>query len=102
MGTDYLDLYIIHRFDYETPIEETMEALHELVRAGKVRALGASAMYGYQFYHMQMAAKEHGWTPFSVMENHYNLIYCEDERDDSTATNECFLDAIQPVGLQVI
>lgn len=81
LGTDYLDLYIIHRFDYETPIEETMEALHELVRAGKVRALGASAMYGYQFYHMQMAAKEHGWTPFSVMENHYNLIYREDERE---------------------
>lgn len=52
-----------------------------MVRAGKVRALGASAMYGYQFYHMQMAAKEHGWTPFSVMENHYNLIYREDERE---------------------
>ena len=57
LGTDYLDLYIIHRFDYETPIEETMEALHELVRAGKVRALGASAMYGYQFYHMQNGSK---------------------------------------------
>ncbi|MDO4266811.1 MAG: aldo/keto reductase, partial [Eubacteriales bacterium] len=81
LGTDYLDLYIIHRFDYETPIEETMEALHELVRAGKVRAIGASAMYGYQFYNMQMAAKEHGLTPFSVMENHYNLIYREDERE---------------------
>ena len=52
LGTDYLDLYIIHRFDYETPIEETMEALHDLVKAGKVRALGASAMYGYQFYNM--------------------------------------------------
>ena len=56
LGTDYLDLYIIHRFDYETPIEETMEALHDLVKAGKVRALGASAMYGYQFYNMQLAA----------------------------------------------
>ncbi len=64
LGTDYLDLYIIHRFDYETPIEETMEALHDLVKAGKVRALGASAMYGYQFYNMQMVAKEHGFTPF--------------------------------------
>ena len=81
LGTDYLDLYIIHRFDYDTPIEETMEALHELVKAGKVRALGASAMYGYQFYNMQLAAKEHGGTPFSAMENHYNLIYREDERE---------------------
>ena len=81
LGTDYLDLYIIHRFDYETPIEETMEALHDLVKAGKVRALGASAMYGYQFYNMQMAAKEHGWTSFSAMENHYNLLYREDERE---------------------
>lgn len=81
LGTDYLDLYIIHRFDYETPIEETMEALYELVKMGKVRALGASAMYGYQFYNMQLAAKEHGWTPFSTMENHYNLLYREDERE---------------------
>ena len=81
LGTDYLDLYIIHRFDYETPIEETMEALHDLVKAGKVRALGASAMYGYQFYNMQQAAKDHGWTPFSAMENHYNLLYREDERE---------------------
>ncbi len=81
LGTDYLDLYIIHRFDYDTPIEETMEALHDLVKVGKVRALGASAMYGYQFYNMQLAAKEHGWTPFSAMENHYNLLYREDERE---------------------
>lgn len=81
LGTDYLDLYIIHRFDYETPIEETMEALHDLVQMGKVRALGASAMYGYQFYNMQLAARDHGWTPFSTMENHYNLLYREDERD---------------------
>lgn len=81
LGTDYLDLYIIHRFDYETPIEETMEALHDLVKAGKVRALGASAMYGYQFHNMQLTAKEHGWTPFSAMENHYNLLYREDERE---------------------
>ena len=81
LETDYLDLYIIHRFDYETPIEETMEALHDLVKAGKVRAIGASAMYGYQFYNMQLTAKEHGWTPFSTMENHYNLLYREDERE---------------------
>lgn len=81
LGTDYLDVYIIHRFDFDTPIEETMEALHALVKAGKVRAIGASAMYGYQFYNMQLAAKEHGWTPFSTMENHYNLLYREDERE---------------------
>lgn len=81
LGTDYLDLYIIHRFDYDTPIEETMEALNELVKSGKVRALGASAMYGYQFYNMQLAARENGWTEFSAMENHYNLIYREDERE---------------------
>ncbi len=81
LGTDYLDLYIIHRFDYDTPIEETMEALDSLVKAGKVRAIGASAMYGYQFYNMQIAAKEHGWTRFSAMENHYNLLYREDERE---------------------
>lgn len=81
LGTDYLDLYIIHRFDYDTPIEETMEALHELVKAGKVRALGASAMYGYQFYNLQLAARDNNWAPFVAMENHYNLLYREDERD---------------------
>lgn len=81
LGTDYLDLYIIHRFDFDTPIEETMEALDALVKAGKVRAIGASAMYGYQFYNMQLVAKEHGWTSFSTMENHYNLLYREDERE---------------------
>ncbi len=81
LGTDYLDLYIIHRFDYDTPMEETMEALDNLVKIGKVRALGASAMYGYQFYNLQMVAKEHGWTSFSAMEDHYNLLYREDERE---------------------
>ena len=81
LGTDYVDLYIIHRFDYSTPIEETMAALHRLVQSGKVRALGASAMYGYQFYNMQLAAKQNGWTPFVSMQNHYNLLYREDERE---------------------
>jgi len=81
LGTDYLDLYIIHRFDYDTPIEETMEALNDLVKSGKVRAIGASAMYGYQFYNMQQCAKEHGWASFQTMENHYNLLYREDERE---------------------
>ena len=81
LGTDYLDLYIIHRFDYDTPIEETMEALNDLVVSGKVRAIGASAMYGYQFYNMQLAARDHGWAQFAAMENHYNLLYREDERE---------------------
>jgi len=81
LGTDYVDLYIIHRFDYDTPIEETMEALDSLVKAGKVRALGASAMYGYQFYNMQLAAEKNGWTRFVSMQNHYNLLYREDERE---------------------
>lgn len=81
LGTDYLDLYMIHRFDYETPIEETMSALNDLVKAGKVRALGASAMYGYQFYNMQLTARDHGYAQFQAMENHYNLLYREDERE---------------------
>lgn len=81
LGTDYVDLYIIHRFDQNTPIEETMEALDSVVKAGKVRALGASAMYGYQFYNMQLAAEKNGWTKFVSMQNHYNLLYREDERE---------------------
>ncbi len=79
--TDYVDLYIIHRFDYGTPIEETMEALDKLVKAGKVRALGASAMYGYQFCNMQLAAEKNGFTKFVSMQNHYNLLYREDEHE---------------------
>lgn len=81
LGTDYVDLYIVHRFDYNVPIEETMETLHSLVTSGKVRALGASAMFGYQFYNMQLAARDAGWTPFSAMQDHYNLLYREDERE---------------------
>lgn len=81
LGTDYIDLYIIHRFDSTTPIEETMEALDSLVKSGKVRALGASAMYGYQFHNMQMCAEQNGFTQFVSMQNHYNLLYREDERE---------------------
>lgn len=81
LGTDYLDLYIIHRFDYDHPIEETMEALDGLIKAGKVRAIGASAMYGYQFQNMQHVAEKNGWHQFVAMENHYNLLYREDERE---------------------
>ena len=81
LGTDYLDLYIIHRFDYGTPFEETMGALDGLVRAGKVRALGASAMYGYQFHNMQICARDNGFTSFVSMQDHYNPLYREDERE---------------------
>ena len=81
LDTDYVDLYIIHRFDYGTPIEETMEALHKLVKCGKVRALGASAMFGYQFHNMQVCAEQNGFTKFVSMQNHYSLIYREDERE---------------------
>ena len=81
LGTDYLDLYIIHRFDYDVPMEETMEALNDLVREGKVRALGASAMYAYQLHNLQNVADAHGWTRFSSMQCHYNLLYREDERE---------------------
>ena len=81
LGFDYLDLYQIHRFDYDTPIEETMATLDSLVKAGKVRALGASAMFGYQFHNMQLAAERNGWTKFSTLQNHYNLLYREDERE---------------------
>ena len=81
LSTDYLDIYIIHRFDYTTAIEETMQALHDIVKAGKVRALGASAMFGYQFANMQQVARDNNLTPFSIMQNHYNLLYREDERE---------------------
>lgn len=88
LQTDYLDLYQIHRFDYDTPIEETMKALNELVKSGKVRAIGASAMYAYQFHNMQVVTKEHGWTLFSTMQNHYNLLYREDEREMIPVCNQ--------------
>jgi 1-deoxyxylulose-5-phosphate synthase len=81
LGTDYVDLYQIHRFDRETPIEETMEALHEVVRAGKARYIGASSMFAWQFAKMQHAAEAHGWTRFVSMQNHYNLVYREEERE---------------------
>ncbi len=80
-GTDYVDLYIIHRWDYTTPIQETMDALNDLVKAGKVRYIGASAMYAWQFQKALYTAEKHGWTKFISMQNHYNLIYREDERE---------------------
>lgn len=81
LGTDYVDLYQIHRFDPETPIEETMEALHDVVRAGKARYIGASSMYAWQFVKMQHAAEKRGWSRFVAMQNHYNLVYREEERE---------------------
>jgi 1-deoxyxylulose-5-phosphate synthase len=81
LGLDYVDLYQIHRWDPHTPIEETMEALHDVVRAGKARYLGASSMYAWQFAKAQQVASRHGWTPFASMQNHYNLLYREEERE---------------------
>jgi 1-deoxyxylulose-5-phosphate synthase len=81
LGTDHVDLYQIHRWDPETPIEETMEALHEVVRAGKARYIGASSMYAWQFAKAQHTATVAGWTRFVSMQNHYNLVYREEERE---------------------
>lgn len=81
LGMDYVDLYIIHRWDYHTPIEETMEALHDVVRAGKARYIGASAMYAWQFHKALNVAEKQGWTRFVSMQNHYNLIYREEEHE---------------------
>ncbi|MFE0405821.1 MULTISPECIES: aldo/keto reductase [Streptomyces] len=81
LGTDYIDLYIVHRWDRETPVEETMAALHDVVRAGKVRYIGASSMHTWQFVKAQYVADLHGWTRFVSMQNHYNLINREEERE---------------------
>ena len=81
LGTDHVDLYQIHRWDPDTPIEETMEALHDVVRAGKARYIGASSMYAWQFAKAQHTADRHGWTRFVAMQDHYNLIYREEERE---------------------
>ncbi len=81
LGTDYVDLYQIHRWDKDTPIEVTLEALHDVVKAGKARHIGASSMYAWQFAKAQHTAERHGWTPFAAMQNHYNLIYREEERE---------------------
>jgi aryl-alcohol dehydrogenase-like predicted oxidoreductase len=81
LGLDYVDLYQIHRWDDRTPIEETMEALHDVVRSGKARYIGASSMYAWQFGKAQAVAERHGWTRFVSMQNHYNLVYREEERE---------------------
>ena len=81
LGMDYVDLYQIHRWDPRTPIEETMEALHDVVRSGKARYIGASSMFSWQFAKAQCTAERHGWTKFVSMQNHYNLVYREEERE---------------------
>jgi aryl-alcohol dehydrogenase-like predicted oxidoreductase len=81
LGTDYVDLYQIHRWDHRTPVEETLEALHDVVKAGKARYIGASSMYAWQFSKAQYTAREHGWTRFVSMQNHYNLLNREEERE---------------------
>ena len=81
LGTDYVDLYQIHRWDDRTPVEETMEALHDVVKAGKARYIGASSMHAWQFAKAQHVAERNGWTRFVTMQNHYNLIYREEERE---------------------
>lgn len=81
LGTDYVDLYQTHRWDYSTPIEETLEALHDVVKAGKARYIGASSMYSWQFCKALHLADRHGWTRFVSMQNHYNLLYREEERE---------------------
>ena len=81
LGTDYVDLYILHRWDYSTPIEETMEALNDVVRMGKVRYIGASAMFAWQFIKARNIAEKHGWANFISMQDHYNLLYREEERE---------------------
>lgn len=81
LGTDYVDLYQIHRWDKHTPIEETLEALHDVIKAGKARYIGASSMYAWQFSKAQYTARQNGWTPFAAMQNHYNLLYREEERE---------------------
>jgi aryl-alcohol dehydrogenase-like predicted oxidoreductase len=81
LNTSYIDVFYVHRFDPETPIEETMKALHDLVQAGKIHYLGASSMWATQFAEMQFVAEKNGWTKFSCMQNHYSLCYREEERE---------------------
>src|SRR5580692_8984695 len=94
LDMDYVDLYQIHRWDYQTPVEETMEALHDVVRAGKARYIGASSMFAWQFAKAQHAADDHGWTRFVSMQNHYNLIYREGERRTTRSNSDAFQDTL--------
>ena len=100
LGTDYVDLYQIHRWDYDTPIEETLEALHDVVKAGKARYIGASSMYAWQFAKALYVADLNGWTRFVSMQNHYNLLYREEEREmlPLCADQGIGVDPLEPAG----
>lgn len=98
LDTDYIDLLQIHRFDPNTPIEETMEALHDLIKSGKVHYIGASSMWAVQFAQMQFVAEKNGWTKFISMQNHYNLLYREEEREMNRFCNDTGVGLI-PVSL---
>ena len=100
LQTDYIDLLQIHRFDKDVPVEETMEALHDLVRSGKVRYIGASSMWTYEFAQMQFCAEKHGWTKFVSMQNHYNLLYREEEREMNKFCDETGVGLI-PVSIHI-
>ncbi len=103
LGVDTIDLYQIHRFDRATPVEETMEALNDLVRSGKVRYIGASSMWAWQFAKMQHSAERRGWTRFVSMQNHYNLVYREEEREmnPARARSGRWTDSVEPARARV-
>lgn len=100
LDLEYIDLLQIHRFDPTTPLEETMEALHDLIKSGKVRYIGASSMWAVQFAQMQFVAEKNGWTKFISMQNHYNLLYREEEREMNRFCNETGVGLI-PVSVQL-
>lgn len=100
MQTNYIDLLQIHRFDKNTPVEETLEALHDLVKSGKVRYIGSSSMWTYQFATLQFTAEKHGWTKFISMQNHYSLLYREEEREMNKFANETGVGLI-PVSIRI-
>ena len=101
---DYVDLYQIHRWDYEVPIEETMEALHDVVKAGKARYIGASSMFAWQFSKAQYTAQSHGWTRFVSMQNHYNLVYREEEREmiPALSRSRCWTYPVESDGARLL
>lgn len=101
LDTPYIDLLQIHRFDATVPLDETMEALHDLVKSGKVRYIGASSMWATQFAQLQFVAEKHGWTKFISMQNHYNLLYREEEREMNRYCNDTGVGLI-PVYLTLI
>lgn len=102
LDLEYIDLLQIHRFDPNTPLEETMEALHDLIKSGKVRYIGASSMWAVQFAQMQFTAEKNGWTKFISMQNHYNLLYREEEREMNRFCNDTGVGLIPVCSFNVI